>query len=848
MFKFTVKSLLSHKARVAMTVFGVLLGVAFVSGAFILSDGLNKSFDKLFNDVYGGIDTQVRAKVAFGDATTASPVDASLLDTINKVDGVDVAEGSLGDYALLIDADGEAIKPVGGPALGVNTTGDDKLSSARFVDGERPQGEGEIAVDAGTADRKKLKVGNRIEVITVTGRHPVEITGLFKVGSSSGLAGATVTAFDTATAQKFFNMTGKFNSIDIAAKPGVSGTELADRINKVLPPNVEAVDRKTVVDDNTKQLDSFISIIRNVILGFAFVTLFVSAFLINNTFSIIIGQRIREFALLRALGGSGRQITRMIIGESLMIGTIATLIGVPAGIAIAKLITALFNSTGGGFPNAPIVIGPRTIIAALVVGYGITLLAALAPALRARRVPPVAAMRDGFSLHGGPVKVRLTIAAIALVVGAAIFAWAVFTTPGGGLQTATAAGFGGVLAFLGIAGLSNLIARPVVHMLGKPVEKLFRFSGVLATENAARNPRRTASTASALMIGLALAGGFLVLGESTKQSIKNTLESAVKADFLINDPSSFQGFSAKLGEDLAKQPELDTVSVFQGGQGVGMQVDGDTKSITAADGETLDAVLNLGVTAGKTTDLVGDTLMIQKDVAKKLGVGVGDTIQGTFQSTGTTPLKVVALYKDASLLGNWVISLDTYAKNFTNQNDVFVAATIKDGVDIEAARAAVEKVTDQYPTVDMQDKVEFNKAAAGRVNQGLIVINGLLFLALTIAVIGIANTLALSVFERTREIGLLRAVGMTRRQTRRAIRWEAVLVAVFGAVIGIVVGTLFGVSITSAMPESFISTVQIPFGQMLFLIVIAILAGIVAALFPAWRAGRMKVLDAISYE
>lgn len=846
MVKFTLKSLLSHKARVIMTTFAVFLGVAFVSGAFVFADGMTRSFDSLFSQIYGGIDAQVRSEVAFGDATTnAAPVPESLLATVAAVPGVAAAEGSLTGAAHLIGADGEAIKPVGGaPSLGVNWTENDQLSTVDLVAGQPPANANQIALDKGTADRKDISVGDQLEVVVVTGRVPVTVSGIFKVGERSGFLGATVAAFETDAAQRYFNLPDQYNTIDVAAANGVSETELVERLSRVLPEGIEAVDNETLVEDNQEQLSSIISIFRNVLLGFAFVTLFVAAFLINNTFMIIIGQRIREFALLRALGASGGQITRLIIGESLVIATVATALGIVAGIGVSLLLFAMFNAFGAGFPKADIVLMWRTVAFAIAVGFVITLLAALLPALRARRVPPVAAMREGFVLHGGRVRWRIVAATASLVLGGALFAWAVFTTPGGGLETGALAGIGGVVAFIGVAGLSNLIARPVVRVLGKPLERFLRFPGLLATENAARNPRRTASTASALMIGLALVGGFLVLGESTKESVRKTLRTAVKADFLVSDPS-FTGFTPQIAQDLDQLPELGAVSPLKFGQ---IQVDGGTKDVFAADPAVLPDLFDLDLQEGSIRDLGDDGILVHKDSAKSNDLAVGDRVEVTFPSAGTKTFTVRGVYGDATIAGNWLISLDAFTANFAAQNDFMVAARIADGVPAPQARQAVEAVTDRYPAVELQDKVEFNKSQTDQINQALLMINGLLVFALIVALFGIANTLALSVFERTREIGLLRAVGMTRRQTRRSVRWEGVLVAVFGAVIGIVVGVLFGVAITNAMPESFISVVKVPYIQMASLVIVAVVAGLLAALFPAWRASRMKVLDAIAYE
>jgi putative ABC transport system permease protein len=821
------RSIRARLGRLIAISVAILVGVAFVVGSFVLADSLRKTFDDLFTNISQNVDLQVRSSVAFGedDANVQrDPVPASLLDTVRGVEGVEVAEGSIQRYAQIIDPKGDVVKTQGAPTLGVAWS-NSPLSGLTIKEGTPPSGADQVAIDKATAEREDIKLGDKIQVITDTGTYPMTVTTLVGLGDTDGFAGATLAAFDPTTADKVLGANGTYDSIDVKVDQGVDPATVLPRIKEVLPQGTEVVTRQVVIDENKKAVDTFISAFGTGLLIFAFITAFVSAFLINNVFQITIGQRLRELAMMRAIGAKGGQVRRLIYTEALVMSIIATIVGIAAGVGVAKLLIQVFNSAGAGFPSTATVLKPFTVVMAFIVGVGITMASVIIPARRAAKIPPVAAMRPELGFDALSAK-RLVAGVIVTVVGVAAFIIGLFLQPGGTPGLIGLAGGGGLLIFLGVASVSSTVARPVTRLIGWPVAKLFRTPGTLARENAGRSPRRTSATAAALMIGVALVSAAAVFASSIRETFTDALDRSVKADYVITD-ESFQGLPPTIADTLRQVPEVSAVTAVRGTAAL---VDGKQKAIGAVDPLAFEQLVDVDVKEGSFQGMADGGIFVQQDPANDLKLQVGSPVELTFQNGTKTTLPVAGIYADASIAGNWLMSLDTLDKLVPNSTtrDFFVAAKLADGVTPEQGDAAVKAAMKAYPQAKVETNAEFRKSQEDQINQLLVVITVLLGFSIVIAVLGISITLALGVFERTREIGLMRAVGMTRRQTRRTVRWEAIL--------------------SSAVPDSVIDHIAFSVPTIVIILVGAVVAGFIAALYPSYKASNMNVLRAIASE
>ncbi|MFV0309961.1 MAG: ABC transporter permease [Desertimonas sp.] len=842
------RSIRARLGRLIAIALAITAGVAFVVGSFVLADSLRSGFNTLFEDISENIDAEIRSSVAFdqtgqdGDVER-DPFDASVADTIAAVEGITTVEPAVMRTALLIDDDGDIVGTPGAPSYGVSLE-EPTLSGIVVKDGRLPSGADEVVVDQSTADGNDLSLGDDVTVQTDTGSHRFTIVGFVGVGDSPGFYGATLAAWDLATAQDVLGATGTYDTVDVAFAEGADPAAVTNAISASLPEGLEVVDRQTLIDESNDSVGAFIGPLGTGLLVFAFVTAFVSIFLINNVFAITIGQRLRELALLRAIGARGRQVRRLIYAEALAMSVVATAIGIVAGMGVARLLIGLFNAAGAGFPDIPLRLQPRTIVMALLVGVGFTMTAVIAPALRAARIPPVAAMRPELGFDAINSR-RLIGGTVVTIVGAILFGLGIFARPGGTVGTIAAAGLGGVLVFVGVASLSSTVARPVTRVIGWPVAKLFGTPGKLAQQNAGRAPRRTSSSAAALMIGVALVSAAAVFASSIRTTFVGVLERGVLADVLVMPSNQGAGgLPPIVAETIAGLPEVAASTPVRG---LSAQIDGDVKFLAAADPATLPELINLDVNQGGYDGLDDNGVMIFDDVAADLGLELGDAVAATFQNGTERDLTVVGTYGDASLAGNWVISLSTAAEvSGTVADDFFIPILLADGVDIDQAEAAIGAAIAAFPQAEVQSNAEFRQQLEGQINQLLAIISGLLGLAIVIAVLGISITMALGVFERTREIGLMRAVGMTRRQTRRTVRWEAVIVSTFGAVVGIVVGTLLGVAMSLAVPDDVIDQIAFSWATIVFILVGAVIAGLVAAVYPSYKASNLDVLEAIA--
>ena len=837
------KSIRARWGRTLAIAFAITASVSFVVGSFVLADSLRATFDNLFTELNENVDLEVRSAQEFDSDNAREPIDVAVADDIRNIDGVEIVEPVIQRFAQLIDADGDVITPAGGPTLGVSWEGDSGIQGVTIKEGRPPSGPDELAIDKATADAQSFEVGDTVSYLTDVGRFSGTITATVGLGSGDSFGGAQLTAVDLDTALAHFTTDGKVDAIDIKLADGADVPTAQRAIEEILPPQTEVVTGEQVAQETADQVNQFVDVFGTGLLIFAFITAFVSAFIINNVFQITIGQRLRELALLRAVGASGRQVRRMITLEALGLGILSTILGVFGGLLVARGLIAAFDAAGAGFPDTQTVLQGRTLLIAAIVGVGITMASVIVPSRKASRIPPVAAMRPELGFAAMRSR-RLVAGVVITLVGLTIFLIGLFVRPGGTATLIALAGGGALLLFLGIASLSSTIATPVTKVIGWPIEKLFKVPGALARQNVARAPRRTSSSASALMIGVALVSSTAVFASSLRATLVDTLESAITADYIVTD-DSFQGLSPAVSETLAEVPELDAVTPVRQISG---QVDGDTKNFGAVNPEAFDILVDPDLQDGTISDVGLDDLLLHKDPAADLDVGVGDTVDVTFQNGVQRTLTVAGVYGDATF-GNWLISLDTLASvSDAPARDFFVIAKLADGVDPAVGDAAVQAAMEPFPQVNVQTNAEFLDAQEAQINQLLIIITMLLAFAILIAILGISITLALGVFERTREIGLLRAVGMNKRQTRRSVRWEAVIVSIFGALVGIVVGTFLGVVLSLAVPDDVISTLSFNPTIIVMILVGAVIAGLFAALYPSYKASNMNVLEAIATE
>jgi putative ABC transport system permease protein len=836
----------SIRARLGRTIAIALMmtaGVSFVVGSFVLADSLRSTFGGLFTELVSDVDLEVRATEAFEGDGDRDPIDASIADDLADIDGIAVIEPALSRFAQLLDQDGDVVATTGGPALGRSYIGDDGLQGVTLKDGRPPTGPDEVVVDKATADRVGYVIGETVSYLTDTGTHTATLTGTIGAADSDGFLGASVVAVDIPTAMEKFGSEGKVDAIDIGLTGGADADAVQAAVEAIVPDRTEVVTGELLAEEGQSDVDGFISVFGTGLLIFAFITTFIVAFIINNIFQITIGQRLRELALLRAVGASAKQVRRMIVSEAFVLGLIATLLGLVGGIGVSRLIVWLFNQAGAGFPDTNTVLAPRTFVAAALVGIGVTMLSVFIPARRASTIPPVAAMRPELGFDALK-KQQLVVGTTVTLVGIALLIIGLFVQPGSTALWASLAGIGALMLFLGVASISSTIAAPVTRAIGWPVAKLFKVPGALARDNVARAPRRTSSSASALMIGVALVSAAAVFASSLRATITDILDNAITADYIVTDPNFF-GLSPAVADGLAALPELEAVTPIRG---FGAQVDGDSKGFGAINPDAFEKLVDPDLQDGQIAGLGLNEVLIHSDPASDLDKGVGDTIDVLWQNGDEASLTVAGVYANATF-GNWLISLDTLeAVSDAPARDFFIIAKLAEGVAPADGDIAVAAATAEFPQADVQTNAEFRKSQEDQINQLLIIITVLLLLSIIIAVLGIAITLALGVFERTREIGLLRAVGMNRRQLRRSVRWEAVIVSTFGAFVGIVLGTFLGVVASLAVPDDVISKLAFNPAIIIVVLIFAILAGLLAALYPSFKASNMNVLEAIATE
>jgi putative ABC transport system permease protein len=844
----SLKSLRAHKLRLLTTGIAVLLGVAFMSGSLVLTDTISRTFNDLFAEVSAGTDAYVRGEEAFESEFGESVrprIDESLLEEVAAVDGVAAVAGDVMGYTQIVGADGKAI---GDPANGAPTYGGawtavDALNPFTLSDGRAPAADDEVVIDRKSAKDGDLEVGMRTTVLTQSGATEVVVVGIARFGSVDSPGGASFASFTLPAAQRLIAEPGRLDGIGVVADDGVSRDELVERLSGILPDGTEAVTGDVLTKENQDAIAAGLSFFGTFLLVFALIALFVGSFIIYNTFSIIVAQRMREMALLRAIGASRRQVLASIMVEALVVGIVASTIGLLAGIGVAGLLKGLLTALGFDIPSTGTVVTGGTVATALITGIGVTVVAALAPARRASRIPPIAAMRDVAIERTRGSRTRLVLSGLLTAAGSALIAIGLTADTGNPLANV---GFGALLVFLGVGGIAPLFARPATRLLGAPLPVLRGITGELARENAMRNPKRTSRTAAALMIGVALVGFITILSSSVKASIDKTLDEQYTGDFVVDSGSfGFGGLSPELARALKEKPELDAVAAIRS---TPARFDGRDGSLFAIDAPDMQRMVDVGVVEGSLDDLDETGLAVHVDKAEAEGWTIGSRVPVRFADTGDGELEVRVIYENRQLAGNYFVGLPVFDANVTRPFDLTIFVKISEGATPEAARAAIEEETADYATADVQDRREFKEAQGAQIDQMVNLIYGLLLLAIVIAVLGIMNTLTLSIVERTRELGLLRAVGMTRGQLRSVVRYESVLISLFGVGLGLVIGLFFGWALVRALADEGFSAFRVPVGGLAVITLVATGFGVLAAVWPAWRASRMDVLAAIATE
>jgi putative ABC transport system permease protein len=846
-----LRGLWARKLRTTLTAFAVVLGIATVSGTYVLTDSISHAFDSIFSSIYVGTDASITGKSAISaDATTnLPPFDESLLAKVKALPDVDAAIGGVADDSTnLIGENGKVISFGGAPHLGFSVDPTQaRFNSLSLVEGFWPKS-GEVVIDRSTAHKKHIQVGDSIKIEAQGAATPFTVSGLVKFGSSNlDIGGATLAGFDLPTAQKLFKKEGKLDQIRVSRKAGVSEADLLRQIREILPPQTQVRSGTAQAETDASDTNEFTSFLQTFLLSFGGIALFVGAFVIANSLSITIAQRTREFATLRTIGASRRQILRSVLLESFIMGALASVIGLFLGLGLAKLLFWIFEQFGATLPNTGLLLKPRTIIVSLVVGVLVTMIASLRPAFRATRVPPIAAVREGAALPSGRfARFRGVGSATLAGLGFAALAFGLFGASGTGSILAFM-GVGALLVFLGVALFSAQLVTPLATVLGLPGARLAGAPGTLARENAQRNPQRTGSTAAALMIGLALVTLVTMLASAIRASFFGAVDKIWTADYAVTAENNFDLIPTAISKTLQQAPGTRNVVGVRWGDA---RLFGKSSSLSAVDpgGSKL---FDLDWTQGSPTVL--DTLgpsdaFTNKSYADKHDLTVGSNVP-VLVPNGQRPTFTIKGIFDPPPGGSpfnapVVISSATFDKLYTQPKDQFVFLNVAGGVS-KANDQKLEQVLKGFPNAKVQDRDEFKKNQASFLGNILMILYVLLALSVIVSLFGIVNTLVLTIFERTRELGMLRAVGMTRWQVRWMITLESVVTALIGAVIGIVLGIVLSVLLVVRVDFLVLSW---PVISLIVFAVVAMIAGVIAAIFPARRAARLNVLEALQYE
>jgi putative ABC transport system permease protein len=852
MIAVALKGLLGRKFRAALTAFAIVLGVAMISGAFVLTDTLGQSLDHIYKQSYAASDAVISSEEAVntGDTTREAPAfSADVLRKVQRLPGVRLAQGSIQDQARLVDRIGNPIgAATNGTAVGVDPSADQSLNPLQLVAGSWPRGAAEIAIDKTTADKHDFQLGQTVGAFADGPVHMYRVSGIVRFGTVDSIGSATITVFDLATAQRLFDKQGKLDLIRVQAKEGVSDAELVREIRPLLSGTTQVKTAAAQASSDSNSTQAGVNAIRYILLAFAGIGLFVGGFVIANTLAITVAQRLRELATLRTLGASRRQVLGSVVLEAVVVGLIGSIVGLFLGLAIAIGLKALLGATGFELPGGGIVFSWRTILISLGTGTLIALLASLRPALRATRIEPIAAVREGavmprsrFARYALPTSAAIGAAAVAL------FSYGVFAH---GLEMKVrllALALGVLLLFVAVAMVASRVVRPLAFLLGAPGARLGGAAGTLARENASRNPARTASTAAAVMIGLALITYFAVIGEGFRSSFTSSVKELFVADYAVT--AGRHQLTNKAAAAVRGTPGVEAVTEIREANA---KLNGKSSIlVTGVDGNAA-KIVPLKWKSGSDrvpARLDADGAVVNDQFADNHSLGVGSPLTVTTPAGTTLRLHVKGVFdqpKGGSPFDDMSISKTTFDHAFANHDDQYTLLNIQGGPTAENS-ARLKQALRAFPTAKVQTRDEFRNSRLHQLNRTLHILYALLGLSVLVSMFGVINTIVLSVFERTREIGMLRAVGMSRRQVRRMIRHEAVVTALIGAVLGMAVG-IFLAALTSSALSKYGLVFALPYKSLAAFVLVAILAGMLAAILPARRALRLNVLEALQYE
>ena len=855
MLRTTLRSLWSHKRRLISTCVAVVLGVAFMAGTLVLNSTLSRVFDDLFGDLGQGIDAVVRGPELFESdfgGTVRDVLPETAVDDVRKVPEVAAAEGGVAGFDLtLLDAEGDAIGGAGPPTIVGSWTTDPTLNSYRVVEGRAPRSDDEVIIDRGGVKKGGFTMGGPVTLIGPAGPEPLTLVGVATFGEADSAGGSTFVGTTLATAQRIQGKEGEVDQIEVLATEGVTPEELVAALKAAdLVPGADVITGEQLSAESASEVKEAFSFFTTALLVFAFIALFVGWFIISNTFSILVAQRTRELALMRAIGAGRGQVLGSVLLEAVLIGVFSAIVGFVCGVALAAGAFALLNALDVDIPQTSLVVQPTTAALAMAVGLGVTTIAALMPAVRATRVPPLAALREVAIDRSHSSRIRAGAGLLCLVLAAVLIRPAL----GGELPSddlpPVGAGLG--LLMIGVIVLGPVMARPLARFVGAWLPAVKGITGTLARQNAMRNPRRTASTAAALIVGVTLVSFITVFASSTKASIAGAIGQGFEGDFIIQPANqfSFNGAPTELAVDLANVTGVETVTAFGMVIGQVQLPNGEEPGavIGAVDPATAEEVFTFNMASGTISALEPGQIVVDRQVAKDQGLAPGDRITVLGTSGESLDLTVGPISDDPALLGQWTITRTDAATLVRQPSDALLGLTLEPGVTPESVRPALDNQLTNYPTMTLKDRDQYTSSLISSISALLNVIYGLLAVSILIALIGIANTLSLSIHERTRELGLLRAMGMSRSQLRSSVRWEAVIVALMGTAIGIVVGLSLSWVMVKALQSQGISEFSVDPVDVGIIVVLAAVFAVIASVWPAYKASRLEILDAVGAE